>query len=482
MLAVPLGDDRWTACQVVAVDDGGPVALSLQWLGDVRPTLDDVRDAPPLRVDHHAWDGDLAWRHVTPAPPSTFVPLGALPVPPGLGACNAHGSWDGVGGEIGGQARWLALPAAARAAYKAAHRRRDDVTLDLGALTVTARADRARLHVDAAALPPGTALRWAGLDDLGCLTELDYDGDDPGVIGHLRARPMIAELSWSAHGQATIDLRELTITTFATTLAAPLTLHLPPSVTTLRVRGDARHLTCHQAGDGRRLELWVGPDDDGRLALPAGGLARLDALHVWGARRVDAAAIATWTALTRLHVHGDAVTLDGVERLAALTALRRLELIHCYGLDAAAFPAAATAWPALTSASIDGHRKADAAALRARLAGVASVELRGGKTDAWLSANLDNPFRDWVDRAAAVGRAAAAAWRTACAALDGARSRRTTEAALRALVDAFNRLGDRHGLDTVDREEVGEAFLTLSRRAGIDDATSGAWFDAWREF
>lgn len=479
VLAVPLDDGRWTACQVVGVTDGRPCVAGLRWIGDAAPTLDDLRGAPVLRVDHHAWQGAIDWTHVDAAPPpASLRPLGALPVPE-LGRCNAYGSWGGVGRQIELQAQWDALPEATRRAYKATPMGPGtELELDLGPARVSVRAAASEVQVRDGDLP----VRWAELDRLHRLTSISYAGTDAQVLAHLRDRPLIRKLSWSAHGRDAIDLRDTHLTEVGVEVLAPLTLTLPRTVRELRVSGDVRLLTVAHPGEGAGLALTVGPGPNGATPLPARGLPALSALRVVNAAAVEVTALAAHPALTRLYLHGDAVRVPDVEALAALRALRVLELIHCYGLDAARVPVAAQAWPALERAVVDGYRKPDAARWKQVLAGVASVELRGGKTDAWLAANLDNPFRDWVDRSPSVGKRAAAAWRAARTAIGDGVGRREAERALRALVDAFNRIDAKDGLDTVDREEIGEAFFALAALAGVDVATAEAWFDRWREF
>src|SRR5262245_47867799 len=113
VFAIPLADGQWTACQVVRIGEGtaGPCVVSLRWIGDARPALADLRDAAPLRLDHHRWKGTPDWCHVGGAPvPPSYVELGVLP-PPDLGECPAYGGWTG-GLHIRLQATWDALPAA----------------------------------------------------------------------------------------------------------------------------------------------------------------------------------------------------------------------------------------------------------------------------------------------------------------------------------------------------------------------------------
>ena len=58
------------------------------------------------------------------------------------------------------------------------------------------------------------------------------------------------------------------------------------------------------------------------------------------------------------------------------------------------------------------------------------------------------------------------------------------KAALRAFVEAFNAMDGRGRLelDTIRREEIGEAFLQLAAGAGLDEDEAGRWFDGWRDF
>jgi hypothetical protein len=106
--------------------------------------------------------------------------------------------------------------------------------------------------------------------------------------------------------------------------------------------------------------------------------------------------------------------------------------------------------------------------------------LRGAKSDTWLAANLDNPFRDWVDQDARGGAAACKAY--AKAVRDIYRATMTDadpEPILHTFIEALNRLDF---LDTINRKEAGEVFDDLLARAGVPKEQGGEWFDQWRDF
>jgi hypothetical protein len=108
------------------------------------------------------------------------------------------------------------------------------------------------------------------------------------------------------------------------------------------------------------------------------------------------------------------------------------------------------------------------------------LDLHGAKADTWLAANLDNPFRDWVDDHARGGAAACKAYAAAVRAGDRTAAAQTV---LRALIDALNDIDRRHELiDTLRREQAGDAFFALAGRAGVDVEPADMWFDEWREF
>ena len=185
----------------------------------------------------------------------------------------------------------------------------------------------------------------------------------------------------------------------------------------LLLTGDPSLLEITEERRGARLEIHV--IGDRKAVGLARGVGALRGLELSSTGIVDAGAlVAAYPDLQELSLR-DATRVDDVARLGDLRRLRRLSLYGCYRLDVAALPSA-TAWPELERVRISGHRLLDAATLQERFAGAARFELSDGKTVEWLAANFDNPFRDWIDYDTRAGRAAAAAWSEAHAALSPA--------------------------------------------------------------
>jgi hypothetical protein len=186
--------------------------------------------------------------------------------------------------------------------------------------------------------------------------------------------------------------------------------------------------------------------------------------------------------LERLGIESNAPSsVVGLAALAELPRLRTLSLRSTYDLDAAQLPDRAKL-PVLASVTIDGVRKAMVGALAAKLAGVETVTIRRAKTDSWIAANADNPFRHWVDDGAtpALARLAVRAWKRALQAI--AVSRADLERALAAFIESFNTR--EQDIDTIRAEEIARAFDALVTRCGnaVDPRAAAAWFDKWRSF
>ena len=106
------------------------------------------------------------------------------------------------------------------------------------------------------------------------------------------------------------------------------------------------------------------------------------------------------------------------------------------------------------------------------------LSITGAKDDAWLEANLNNPFRDWAETDERAGAAASKAYATALRAV-----RKQPASALRALVDQLNRIEARYAvIDETRRDQAGAAFADLAARAGVPAELAVRWFNEWREF
>ena len=488
---------RYVACQVVCVDAEHAEIVALDWIGEEPPRSGELERARPLVLNHHAWMGELKRIMVEPDVPEGFelvgeAPLVVSPHPPS----NAYSSWNAIPLQVEAQHQWdHELSDEVREAYhQAKSRRGEDVELDLGAGGVhTVPVDAWRLWIGAASstrwqllVPEDAAIRWEALEALGALTEVEYFGRDAGFAPWVSSRRLISRVFWHKHGQTRIDLSTSALEEFGCGAEdEALELVLPEGLRSLHVNDVAnasslRVVHPHE-GDGLHLsvrsqELWAAPR----------GLSRLSVLSMSGLRRADCAILVGYPELRELELEGAPGELCAPDALLRLRELRALSLRDFYAGELAALPAA-SAWPRLQRLEVRGLRATDAALLRKRLKGIPQLEIAGAKSDARIRENLENPFRDWVDERPALGKAACAAWKKARVALRKLGSdatRAQIEPVLVVFIEAFNRLERKHGLDTIRREEVCDAYdgLCLDVQSAIDEASANELLDRLREF
>jgi len=338
-------------------------------------------------------------------------------------------------------------------------------------------------------IDPEARIHWEELDRLTELVEIYYGGGDPGVQEYVASRHGISRLGWSGHRQSRIDLSGSELTEFSFDCGEqPLEVLLPTAGTLCRLAmkppaNPAVHqIQAPKAGEGIYLTVNCQGLADAPYAIS--GLERLNSLSLFNVKQVRLERLLPYQELVELTIIGPPGAIPDLERLAGFPKLRRLVLRDCYDLNAEALPPAA-AFPALEKVEIDGIRQADAASFAQRLAGIPGLSIRGKRSDAWLRANLYNPFREWPEEhSPTVGKAAMSAYRKAALGLD---RRPTDPDAARAILEAFiqtlNRLSARNPFDTIQREQAFDAFDELASRVAdvIPLATMREWFDEWDE-
>ncbi|MFI7707660.1 hypothetical protein [Nonomuraea sp. NPDC049480] len=473
VVAVPLPLGGYGACQVTAAGEYLTVC-TLDWRSDAVPALDELRAAGPLILDHHSWTGAPEVTNVAAADPlpAGFVRLGRLPPHPELPRqCNSYGFWTGLGAQVVLQRRWdVDIPAAVKAAYKAAGRGK--VAVDLGGPPLVRSTALSALDLR----EHQGDIRWAGLDALPRLTTLSWAGPDRGLAEALRDRPLVSTLRWTDPPDE-VDLSRTHLTGLALHGSRPSRLVLPAGLMELSLLGGPPEMVVAGA-DGRWIRL------TSRCGVPSGlGGVRELVLEVAG--DLPGTALDGLDELESLQVRWTG-PYGGLPGVVTLPRLHSLELVDAYGVEVPALPAPGGS---LRHLSVNGLRSSRSKAIKQRYKDSdVVVEVRGAKSDRWLAANIDNPLRDWVDDHQRGGAAACKAYAEAARAIaelsaDDPGAVADARGVLKRFVEALNGIDERYEMiDTLRREEAGEVFFELAKRAGVPPAETRAWFDDWREF
>ncbi|MFI7219964.1 hypothetical protein [Micromonospora maritima] len=453
--------------------------------------MDELRGVGPLMLDHHAYDGCLAhvsigsWHAVPPG----FVWLGNLPVPEGVPALsNTYSGWHSLADDVVRQRRWdRELPAAAKDTYLAAATR-GAVDVDFGAGTATLGAATPRLldlsGAGSMRVPGSGPVRWSALDQLPRCTALAWAGPERGLAGALADRPIVSSLTWR-DAPPVVDLTDTGLQHLSLSGADVREMRLPRSLHGLELAAVDPGLAVYAADGGRWLHLILS-GADAETTVPAGlhGVREI-ALDGGGTMSVTALRELKRLESLRIHWRQPPGQLIDAAALGSLTSLAVIELVDGYGLDADTLPELTS----LTQLSISGLRRSIVPALKTRYRGTGvRLVIEGAKRDTWLAANLNNPFRDWIDDDARGGAAACKAYASAVRTLDKLlrnRDRQADEAesALRTLLEALNTIDQKYEIiDTLRREEAFDAFVELATRAQVPAHLADQWFDEWRDF
>jgi len=331
-------------------------------------------------------------------------------------------------------------------------------------------------------VPSEGPVDWSQLAQLpNCLT-VQCSGPDRGIVDAVGARLGIRFLYWS-DAAGDLDLRRTHLGTVRLDGAQLGSVRLPRMIETVLVIRPPAGLRIEAPGEGRHVDLRLfqyGPD----VVIPT-GLRRTRAVWLWVGGTVSATVLTPLLDLEQLRLTFDAApgTLTDLPDLRRHARLHTLELDDAYGLDPDALPDL----PQLRRLELAGARRTTATTLRRRFKhDPVDVSVSGAKSEAWLVANMDNPFRDWVEDskpfAQAACKAYTRAWQAIGAIEPGAPDHlAAAERALRGLVSDLNTIDSKyHLIDTDNRERAWDAFQDLAARLQIPAARVSAWFDDGR--
>lgn len=488
--AIPLRIGGFGACRIMGIDSDHLIVGVLDWRSETVPSLEDVATAGTLILDHHSHTAEPAVISIdrTETPPSDLRWLGTLDGVEPLASCLASGGWAYLLIQANLQCEWdLSLPQAAKAAYKAAAATPSTrVELNFGQGPQTFPLGTSHLDFpQLAAVPPDATPDWSQLDALPMLTGLTWEGPNRGLIEAIGRRPLISALRW-ANPPPLVDLTPTRVTSLWLSGRSPQRMLLPNRfvrLTFVELAGEPPEVVAE--ADGAHVGLFIISPDP---SIPSGLRSVRDLqLSVRGSFSVTSLSGLDDLEVLRIDWTTAPGELAEARLLSRFRSLFSLELNSAYALDAPSLP---QAWPALRSLHVDGIRRETAKLLKSRYhrSGLDLV-VQGAKPDDWLAEHLNNPFRDWIEDDRRAAATACKAYTTASRALgslpcDPEERAEAAKSALRAFIETLNLVDERHDgfIDTIRREESGEAFADLAGRAGISAAQADDWFDDWRDF
>ncbi|SDY31527.1 hypothetical protein SAMN04487939_101783 [Lysobacter sp. yr284] len=320
---------------------------------------------------------------------------------------------------------------------------------------------------------------------------IDYHGDDSGFFAWSRQRG-IEQFSWApafADARAVdgggADIRSLQIRLDGVSGHLHLTL---PERGSLGLYGDLSRFTAAGPAPGTLslLPALSRRRSDAPYVLPELGLlhgARSLSLHAGPlGQPISLAGIGRFAALRSLSLWG------GFSDWAALAELPNLDNLEIrFAPDLGGLPALAS-WPKLDRFIAYNVDEAAGKSLKAQLKARAQLREWSDYTSVsqlrkpeWWQREYGRPFAGWSGRSA---KAANAAYDAALQALQQARDADAAKAAIVAFAAHFN---SAKGIETGEREDIGEAVWQFSQLAhvaalGVSEEQAQRWFDEVRDY
>lgn len=455
---------RWgfyVSAQIVLKDDKkGTIAIVLNALTKEVPTLDALKNAKYFVFDHHYWqkknfyiNGDtlLAFNPIlignTPlidTPPDGYISTETME-------------------QFSLQYQWNRLPEDFKKHFKAKKPQNTK-------LKITANKSK-DFYTNA-------------LKENPLLYKIESSIFDAELQSFLKEKQQVSELELKGTDKAVVDV--------STSGTNSLSIHnsnidkivLNSYMQSISLFGDfstLKEIVC--PFEGELLNLCLYDFNSGYLKFK--GLHNLRELRIFSAKKlcVDIEEIVnTFPYLEYLMISGKNAFLKNIEALAKLKYLESVWLSDLYGFDSFVKK---TEIPKLNSITLWSVPKVVADKVKKEFKSIDELEIKQARTDEWIKANLDNPLGEWDGREGtklSVAKKAMKAYTDAYKKLSSNQDKNEAAKTLQNFIVIFNQIDEKHPIDTLEREEIWDAFNILGELTLLTVKEKEQIFEDLRDF
>nr|WP_314560471.1 hypothetical protein [uncultured Capnocytophaga sp.] len=455
---------RWNfyvSAQIVVKDDSrGTIAVLLDIFSKEVPTLDALKKAKPFVLDHHYWNTTNFYLYTGEL--WAFNPIFIGNSTPIDTPTNEHLSIFGME-QFSLQYQWNQLPDDFKNSFKEQSPRNKTIKIT--------RSENKDFY---------TSL----LQEKPLAYEVESCIFDAQLQSFLKENQQVSKLELEEVDEAIVDISASGIDSIVIRDSHIEKIVLNRYIQTLYTLGDfsaIKEIVC--LFEGELLHLGLSNFNSGYLKFK--GLGEVRSLNIFSDKNysVDIAEIAnTFPNLEFLKINGQNASLRNVEALAKLQHLESVWLSDLYDFDSFVKK---TEMPNLRSISLWSVPKVVADKVKKEFKGIDELDIKQARTDEWIKANLDNPLRNWDGREGtkpSVAKKAMKAYTDAYKKLSGNKNKDEAVTTLQNFIAIFNEIDKKHHIDTLEREEIWEAFKILAELTPLSVNEIEDIFEDLRDF
>ena len=453
--------DFYVSAQIVVKDDSrGTIAVLLDIFSKEVPTLDALKRAKPFVLDHHYWNTTNFYLYTGEL--WAFNPIFIGNSTPIDTPTNEHLSTFGME-QFSLQYQWNQLPDAFKKSFKEQSPRNKTIKIT--------RSENKDFY---------TSL----LQEKPLAYEVKSCIFDAQLQSFLKENQQVSKLELEEVDEAIVDISASGIDDIVIRDSHIEKIVLNRYIQTLYTLGDfstIKEIVC--PFEGELLHLGLSNFNSGYLKFK--GLREVRSLSIFLLKNysVDIAEIAnTFPNLEFLKINGQNASLRNIEALAKLQHLESVWLSDLYDFDSFVKK---TEMPNLRSISLWSVPKVVADKVKKEFKGIDELDIKQARTDEWIKANLDNPLRNWDGREGtkpSVAKKAMKAYTDAYKKLSGNKNKDEAVTTLQNFIAIFNEIDKKHHIDTLEREEIWEAFKILAELTPLSVNEIEDIFEDLRDF
>ena len=453
--------DFYVSAQIVVKDDSrGTIAVLLDIFSKEVPTLDALKKAKPFVLDHHYWNTTNFYLYTGEL--WAFNPIFIGNSTPIDTPTNEHLSTFGME-QFSLQYQWNQLPDAFKKSFKEQSPRNKTIKIT--------RSENKDFY---------TSL----LQEKPLAYEVKSCIFDAQLQSFLKENQQVSKLELEEVDEAIVDMSASGIDDIVIRDSHIEKIVLNRYIQTLYTLGDfstIKEIVC--PFEGELLHLGLSNFNSGYLKFK--GLREVRSLSIFSDKNysVDIAEIAnTFPNLEFLKINGQNASLRNIEALAKLQHLESVWLSDLYDFDSFVKK---TEMPNLRSISLWSVPKIVTDKVKKEFKGIDELDIKQARTDEWIKANLDNPLRNWDGREGtkpSVAKKAMKAYTDAYKKLSGNKNKDEAVTTLQNFIAIFNEIDKKHHIDTLEREEIWEAFKILAELTPLSVNEIEDIFEDLRDF